>query len=315
MDEIELRIKAEFKRRLYLPLMKILQEPASTLSNALGDEQALWEALQTGKITFNRGVFSGKFDARTTRALKKFSAKWSKMESAFKIPLNDMPIPIQQIIQATQNRFQRKIDAIDAQLSQVVPSQLAANIRLGDLLDKTIFKVDTDFRENVKNISIQPKLTKWQKDKISKEWENNLKLTIQDFAKSEIKELRKSIEKSYMAGNRYGSLVGQIQTSYGVSATKAKFLARQETKLLTVKYAESRYVDAGCPKYTWRCVAGSPMHPVRPAHKKLDGTVQEWAHPPITTEPGELVRRNNAGSDWNCRCLPSPIAEFRGDRG
>lgn len=310
MDEMERRIREEFKKKLYFPLLRLIQEPKNALKNAFDDENVLWAALQSGKITFNRGTFSGKFDAKTTRALKKLGATWSRSEEAFKLPLNDMPVPVQQIVSATQSRFEKRLAAIDITLAKILPSEVADGIRFEDLFDKTVFQVDSDFRHNVRNITIEPQISKEQRAKIAKEWAANQKLHIQDFARHEIKELRANVEKSFFAGNRYGSLIGQIQTSYGVTARKAEFLARQETKLLTTKYAETRYLEAGIPKYTWRCVVGSPAHPVRPAHKKLDGTIQRWDKPPITTEPGEPVRRNNAGNDYGCRCKAVPIAEF-----
>lgn len=316
MDEIERRIREEFKKRLYFPLLKIIQEPKNSLQNTIEDETSLWAALQSGKITFNRGTFSGKFDARTTRALKGLGATWDRNQSTFKLGLNDMPIQVQQIVQATQTRFEKKLAAIDIQLAKVVPSELAEQIQLQDLFDKTIFKVDSDFRQNVKNITIEPKLTQWQRDKISKEWTNNIKLSIQDWGRKEIKTLRANVEKAYFAGDRYGTLVGQIQTSYGQSARHALFLARQETKLLTSKYTESRYLDAGIPKYTWRTVIGSPLHPVRPVHKELEGTIQRWDRPPITTDvkgkygKPQPERRNNPGEDYGCRCRAVPLVEF-----
>ena len=58
--------------------------------------------------------------------------------------------------------------------------------------------------------------------------------------------------------------IGAIQKSYGVTANKAKFLARQETKLLTTTLKEVRYVDAGVTKYKWKSVTGTAAHPVRP---------------------------------------------------
>ena len=311
MDEIERRIKEEFKKKLYLPLLKFLQEPKSTLQNAAEDESALWAALQAGKITFNRGTFSGKFDARTTRALKSLGARWDRSQGTFKLLLDNMTLTVQQIVTSTQSRFEKKLAAVDIQLAQVVPSEIVDRIHLTDLFDKTIYKVDQDFHQNVNRITLTPTLTKGQRERISREWENNIKLDIQDFARHEIKELRANVQKAYFAGDRYGSLVGQIQTSYGVTANKATFLAKQETKLLSVKYMKGRYLEAGIPKYTWRCVIGSPAHPVRPAHKKLDGTIQRWDQPPITTEPGQPPRHNNPGEDYGCRCRAIPIVEFK----
>lgn len=309
MDEIEQRIKEQVKKKLFFPLLRVVQQPKDTLKNSFDDEGVLWEALQTGKITFNRGTFSGKFDARTTRALKSLGATWDRGESTFKLGLREMPLSIQQMVTTTQNRFEKRLAAVDIELAKIVPEEIVAGLRLTDLFDKTVFKVDKDFRHNVKSITLEPEVSASARAKIAKEWEDNLKLKIVDFSRDQIKELRARVEKTFYAGNRYGTLVEEIQKSYGGSAAHAKFLARQESKLLTAKYAETRYIDADVPKYIWRTVVGSPKHPVRPDHKLLEGTVQEWANPPISNQKTKAT--NNPGQDYGCRCRAVPVVEFK----
>ena len=92
-----------------------------------------------------------------------------------------------------------------------------------------------------------------------------------------------------------------------MSQRKAKFLASQETRLLTSKLKEVRYKDVGIDEYIWQTVKGTPEHPVRPMHKKLNGTKQRFSSPPITNEKGQ---RNNPGEDYRCRCVARPIVKF-----
>jgi hypothetical protein len=309
MDDIERRIKDQLKKKLYFPLLVTLQGPKSTLSNSAEDESVLWHAMQSGKITFNRGTFSGKFDAKTTRALKSLGAKWDRSDSVFKIQLAELPLPVQATVMATQTRFEKRLAAIDIQLAKVVPSDIAEHLKLNDLFDKTVWQVDKDFRRNTENIVLEPELSKEARLKIATEWENNLKLDIVDFARKQILELRSNIEKSYFAGNRYGNLIKQIETSYDQSANHAKFLARQETKLLTAKYAETRYTDAGLDDYIWKTVVGSPAHPVRHDHAILNNTPQKWSQPPVTNQ--KTKARNNPGQDYGCRCRAVPIVSFK----
>ena len=128
-----------------------------------------------------------------------------------------------------------------------------------DLFDRAIFKADEDFQDNVKNVTVEVKLNEKEKEHLSKEWEENLDLDIKGWEQDHIKQLRQEIKKAYFAGDRYGSLVKTIQDNYGVSENKARFLARQETKLLVSKYVQSRqYTRAGFPEYIWKNVKGSP---------------------------------------------------------
>ena len=172
--------------------------------------------------------------------------------------------------------------------------------------------MDSEFRKSVSSLVVEPKFSKEQRARIAEEWTHNLKRYIVGFVEEEIISLRDTVEKSTLAGNRYGSLVKGIQSSYGVTANKAKFWARQETKLLTSKLQETRYQEAGVNEYRWRCVRGSSKHPVRPRHQELNdmsekGKVFRFDDPPVTTEPGDKVRRNNPGEDYGCRCKAHPV--------
>ena len=70
-----------------------------------------------------------------------------------------------------------------------------------------------------------------------------------DFLVKEIKELRKLVAENVYKGNRANELEKIIVDRYGVSARKAKFLANQETSLLTSKYTQEKYRSAGVEKY------------------------------------------------------------------
>ncbi len=120
-------------------------------------------------------------------------------------------------------------------------------------------------------------------------------------------DLRMKVQENVLAGNRYEGLVSDITKSFNVTASKAKFLARQETKLMTTKLKEDRYKEAGISEYKWVCVTGSKNHPVRPMHKKNNGMIFSFDNPPTVDENGS---RKNPGQDYNCRCMAVPIVRF-----
>jgi len=304
-DEMEKRMCDTWLKQIYYPLLKELQIPKTTIENSpMSDFQAFRTALENGKITFNKGVFSGKWNASISRTMKVFGAKWHPQSKTFRINLDDLPREVQVSISSSENAFVKKIKTLDDKLKTMLDAVGQKPIPFSDLFDKAIFRASKDFQENVKNISIVPEITIDQMKKISKEYTNNMNLWINDFEEQQIVSLRLMIQESYFKGDRYGSLVKSIQDSYRVSEGKATFLAKQETRLLISKYNESQYVPAGFPEYRWNCVAGSPAHPVRPMHKKLDGTIQRWDSPPVVNEKGE---RKNCGCDYGCRCFPTPI--------
>lgn len=314
MEQIEKIIASVLRKNIYLPVLKSIGLPAAgSLTNASPqDTEALMTALQSGRITYNRGIFSGRFSAATSRALKSLGASWKKSKSTFHLPMDKMPEDLQAEVLTTQSRFTQKLQKVDSALRQILPEEVASTVHVSDLFDKTIFKVQKEFEDNVGGIKITPTLSEYEREKISKEWQENLRLYIKSFTEKEILQLREKVRETVFAGDRYGSLMSVIKTSYGVSENKAAFLARQETKLLVVKFQESRYTQAGIPGYLWQNVMGTPLHPVRPRHKQLGdmsrkGQIFQWSDPPVTTEPGEPERRNNPGQDYNCRCTARPV--------
>lgn len=311
-DRIEAKIKELFRQQIYLPLVYALGGQKNLIKNSTDD---LIDAIISGKIYFNRGKFTGKFNSTISKELMRIGATKRYKEDVFEIPRSKLNIHIKHAIDVAHSRFQETAAQIDKKLSAVIPEEIASKLKIEDLFDATLYKVDQDFNQSVKNITVAPKLTPERRAFIAKEYTENLKLYIQGWLDEEIIELRQKVQKQSFAGYRYESLIKTIQDSYQVSQNKAKFLARQETGLLMAKFKETRYADAGVYEYKWRCVAGSPNHPVRPRHKQLNdeslkGKIFRFDDPPITTEVGEPVRRNNPGEDYNCRCTSVPVVKF-----
>lgn len=310
---MEEELKKHFKEKIYYPLLRDLTLPKNKISNAGFDP--LLNALFRGQITYNEGTFSGKLNAGISKALKELGAKFDRKEGTFHIPYQSLPIEVKNMISSSEGKFKQKLQKMDRTLSQILPEEVAGSFKSEHFFDKTIWKADTEFRENVKKIAVPPQLTDDQRKVISKEWQNNMDLWIQKWTEDEIKGLRKKVQESTFAGNRYGSLTKMIQDSYQVSANKAKFLARQETNLLLSKFKETRYEAAGFKEYIWRCVKRphdkDPNHHtpgnVRYAHGLLEGKVFSFDNPPVTSNPGQTTRRNNPGADYNCRCFSRPI--------
>lgn len=299
-EAIEAKIRRVFLEEVYRPIIDILNPPKKSklLKNSIEDD--LYEALRTGQVTFHRGVFSGRFDANISRALKKLGAKFDRTSGTFRISASDLPYFVRSQIASSQDAFERKIRAIDEKLAQVSPEALAGKINITDHFDRALFKVEKQFQKNVRKITITPEIPAPVRKKIARQWQSNMDLWIKDFTEQEIKNLRSKMFDSIMVGNRYDAAAKVIKDSFGVTERKAKFLARQETHLMMTTWQESRYKEAGIQQYKWQCVAGTPLHPVRPAHKALDGKVFRFDDPPMTTGPGEPVRRNNPGQDYNC---------------
>lgn len=307
-EALEEKIKVLFKTLIYYPVLREFGHARKVLKNSRDD--LLW-AIQSGQVTFNRGTFSGRFDAATSKELRSLGARFDRTTRTYKIKSTLLPLEVRNAISASEVRFQEKLELIDKKLAQILPADIAGSLKVEKLFDRTIWKAEREFQASVKGIAIAPVLSDEARKRVAQEWETNMQLWIQDFTEKEIKTLRADIKTAAFAGDRYGSAIKTIQESYGVSANKAKFLARQETSLLMTKLKQTRYEAAGVTHYKWGCVAGSKNHPVRPWHKSLEGKVFTWDNPPITTKAGTPVRRNNPGQDYNCRCFARPLVGYK----
>lgn len=320
-DLLEARLKKFFRDHFYIPLLKELNLPKKTIQNAK-DPNALKQALFEGRISFSGGRFSGKFNANISKELKAIGAKFDRTSGTFKLPLKNIPVEIKQLISASDLKFQQTLQKLDRKLAQVIPEELAENFKCADIFDRTLFKADTAFQKNVKNITVVPELSASAREKVSFEWQNNMKLSIRGWTEDQIKDMRKQVYEQITTGARREDLIPPIekitrtiQKSHEQSLNKSKFLAHQESRLLIAKFKETRYTDAGISEYMWRCVhrpfdTRPDQHVlgnVRYSHGLLNGKIFKWSNPPLSTNPGQPARYNNPGQDFNCRCFARPI--------
>lgn len=313
---IERKIKRVFLEQLYFPILKELDLSRRTLQNA---SNAMLDAIKYGRIQFNRGVFSGWFSASISKELKELGAKWSPATGTFRIPQSSLPMDVRNAVSQSLHRFEEKVKLIDKRLRQILPENFTDKIKVADHFDSALWKVEKDFKRSVANITVVPDLSDAVRKRISDEWQLNMDKWINDFLVEHIHSLREDIKVNVFAGNRYENLKHSIQKSYMVTEKKAKFLARQETNLLMSKYKESRYQEADINIYKWKTVVGSPDHPVRPAHKVLEGKYFRWDDPREVDVNGNFITggarkpqdNDNPGEDYNCRCSSIPVVTFK----
>lgn len=118
-------------------------------------------------------------------------------------------------------------------------------------------------------------------------------------------EMEEIISSGFSAGKTLTGVVREIERTYHVSRSKARFLARDQTAKLNAEISQAQQRAAGCTKYTWR-TAGDQR--VRDRHEELDKTVHYWDEPPIVDK--KTGRRCHPGEDYNCRCVAIPIFDI-----
>lgn len=303
-DKIEAHLIKIIKEELYLPLIAEMEEKEGVLENALDD---LITAIRKGRISYHQGKFTGKFSSLISKELKKLGAKWDKKSSSWKLEAKKLPFGIKEAIDLSEAKFKKILEKVDKFLAQFSPKAITSRLSIKDMFKTIIGNTEEKFQSSVKGLVVPPNLTPERQAILAEQHTHNLELGIQDFTAKETAKLREWIQEKSFAGLRRETMISSIQRSYGVTHSKAKFLARQEVMLLTNTYKETRYKEAGINEYKWRCVVGSPNHPVRPWHKIHDGKIFSFDNPPQTDEKGG---HKNPGHDYNCRCQSVPLVKF-----
>lgn len=303
-------LQAAIVRLLYLEVYKPLIEvvPGVDKKSIQNSKDDVLRAIQTGKIVFNQGKFKGAMNSRISGGLRSLGARWDRKEKVWRILLNDLPEEYQKAIKFSEERYVRQFSSFNDALGKILPEKIAEKADFSKILDRKLFKLDDKISKQLDAITVAPQLTKEEKEMLAEEYNNNLKLEIKKFTDEQVRSLRSKVERNVYSGNRYENLIDTIRRSYKVTENKAKFLARQETKLMTSKYREVRYKSAGSPGYYWKCVLGTKNHPVRPDHKILDGDFFTWDNPPIVDR--RTGRRCHPGQDFNCRCRARVVMRF-----
>lgn len=315
LDEIEKRLKRLYLELVFRPILRG-EKLGEFIENAIQKYSGIEQGLRAGRITFNNGIFSGKFNASISKELKALGAKWDFQNSVFKIQKQDLPDDVIRAINLAESTFVKKLTNIDTKIAKVLYEKPWEQFNFSDLFDKSIFKMDKEFRKNVETISIQPEVSEYQAKKISEDWQRNFETKIKAFSEEKMVELREKVKDVYFSGNRYGSLVQVFKDSYGVTERKAEFWARNEMRSLVATYQGAQYVEAGIPGYHWKAVVGTPAHPTRHRHAELSrmsdkGEIFYWADPPRVSEDGAKGKKvyANPGQTYNCRCSAIPVHE------
>lgn len=268
---------------------------------------SLSTALRHNKINYLDGYFTGKFNSSISRELEKLGAVWSVRKKGYKLDLLRVPVDIRESIATGIIKLSDEKASISKILSdtKIIAGQLTFKFAFDKQLERIFKDLDVQFVKTVSDsISVSPEITKGIRKALTEKYNTNMDLYIKDWQEEAIVRLRTKVEKHMLEGFRADTLERIIVNEFQVSKQKAKFLAMQETSLITSKFKEERYKEIGINKYRWS-TSGDVR--VRDTHKHLNRKIFSFDNPPVTNEQGD---RNNPGEDYGpCRCLAIPIFE------
>lgn len=305
-EDMEAQLKQIFYKIIFEPIIDVISKASAQmgLSKEIlnANEEPLRQGLRSGRVQYVDGVFSGVFNAEIGRALRAIGAAFDKRSGTYRLNAAKVPAWVKAeagvyktIAKATHDQLKKVLGYTEGALSQLVEKHLVKP-------EATLAGFERDFQPIAKSLEVHPSITTASKQKLAKEYTENMKLWISRFSEKSIEDLRETVEANAHEGYRFDRLIDGIEERYGVSKSKSKFLARQETALFMSKFRKHRFMEAGVRMYKW---STSHDERVRDDHKHLNGRIFPYDQPPIVDRA--TGRTGNPGEDFNCRCVDIPI--------
>lgn len=306
-DLLASKILQFLRTSLYQKVVTGIDFPKNTDIILNSGEDALTSAIRTGLVRYDGRSFTGKLSAAISQILRQKGARWKN--GRWNLPAKRLDTNLQAAIKDAEIKEDILKERIDRLLSEIDPEAITRTFNPRPYLRTVQKNIESQFQRSVRGLMIQPKLSPQEDARITEEYVENLTLSIKHWLTEDIQKLRKQVLEHTFKGSRYESLAKVIESNYGVSKRKSRFLARQETNLLTAKLREVRYERAGIDEYLWVSVQGTANHPVRPLHQKLDaeskaGKIFRFSDPPVSGTKGE---HQNPGEPYGCRCVARPV--------
>lgn len=264
--------------------------------------RGLRDALRRRVVQYVDGEFYGQVNAKVSADIRALGGTFDKRFRRWKLPKEKMPADLFSLVLTVQQSIEDAYSELEQSLKPEKIDRTLEKYDFSGEYDRIMQNVDSQFKDSVKAIGIKPEFNQRLLDALADDYNNNMKLYIKNWAEKDIKKLRERVSENAFKGARAESLVSEIQKNFGVSQRKAKFLASQETRLITGDFTKERYKSVGVTKYRW---STSNDARVRQEHRELHGKVFQWDEAVID----EQGTRGNPKEAFGCRCKAIPILE------
>jgi len=320
-------IIAVYVESIFKPLLDIVDDPLRK-DNAKATD--LERALKNGSVQYKEGAFRGKINAAISKEIKEYGGRYAK--GAWRLPSAQLPSVIQKAINLNIVTMAALLDRATKALDSM-PEKVLAMVQNMDMQSLGVVglnKVSIEFKKRInKAFSVYPDLgkkgkakfkmeytdteTKPIKENLLSEYEKGTAPACRDFAYSEIQKLRTELPDLIFGGRPRGEIRDYLMGRLKISAGRAKFIARQETALMTVEFTKIQYQNAGVNKYQWITTGDHIVRGTRPKdsgnHVVLDRKIYSWDNGP-TADHFSTGKSCHPGEDYNCRCQAKPIVEW-----
>lgn len=292
------------------PLRRVLNESGIRLNEDTSDadNRAVWAALIAGTLWYADGVFSGRFNAAISKALRAMGAR--KTSGGFALESSRLPVSIRGAVATSAYRAQRAHHNVETLLGLMLFNILDSRtgIDVGNVVDYVTEDAQEQFRRSVATVKDLPPVTPVPaelKAELGEDLKTQTDLAAKTFVLDQAKKLREQTRANLGDGALPDQLAKIVETAAGVAQRKARTIADAETSLLVSKFRQRRFESVGSKSYRWETSHDEkvrPTHGESNNHRILDGRTFEWSSPPVVD--AATGRRRHPGEDFGpCRCV------------
>lgn len=192
------------------------------------------------------------------------------------------------------------VEQLRAQFGSEVPDASLERIAR-QIFDEVNRKHVREFDEKYGGVlPIQTIGAPWERGQMSSFVAENVRL-IKSMSFQTFDQVEGVLMRALSDGLRVEEVEKQLRDRFGVSRSRARFIARDQIGKAQGQINRLRQKDAGIESYTW---STSMDERVRPSHARLEGTEHRWNDPPVV-DP-KTGRRAHPGGDFRCRCSALP---------
>lgn len=296
----------EFEWQWYFkPIFDILKP-----NSVLNDNNALFGALKSGNIYYQNEAFyskTGRFSNKIALELERIGARYSKYGRCYRIAQTKLPNNLLWIIETTNAKVYSDVVAITKVLDTAlgIIDEALKNLKIADIAEQMILDIEDRFYKNFKANrieTIQPKMSDSIAKQFSERYTDSIEFNIKKWQPEDIVKMREVVGQMAINGDSRITIANYIEQRFKVSQKKAKFLARNESKIAVNEYLFAKYESEGLNEFKW--VANLDER-VRQDHKDLNGVIFTKDNPPIINQ--KTGKRGLPGEDYNCRCTFVPV--------
>jgi len=275
----------------------------------INDSNIIREAILTGKIQYENGVFTGKFTNAISLELERLGAKYSKHRKGYILAQNMLPTDITWAIGTAKAAAFAKATAINKflleQLSNIdkITSKLIFDTAVNEIMKNLQDRVYKNAKQHKVEL-ITPKLDDFMQNEIAQRYTQNLDFWIKNWTQDQIVKMRIEVGKMAQEGTSTKTIAQYLENKFGESQRHSKFLARNETAIATSSYLSAKYEAEGFVRFKWHTILD---HRERPLHHELNNKVFRFDDPPIID--ARTGQKGLPGQTYNCRCTFSPYID------